>query len=62
MLSKVCNREDWYAITHTHFDTMKSSRDADNFIVGINFRRKGVTRNLFSKRKASLKYPKINSL
>ena len=31
-------------------------------VLGINFRRKAVTRNLFSKRKASSKYPKINSL
>ena len=29
------------------------------FVVRINFRRKVVTRNLFSKRTASLKYPKI---
>ena len=32
------------------------------FFVEIHFRRKAVTRNLFSKRKASSKYPKINSL
>ena len=32
------------------------------FVLGINFRRKAATRNLFSKRKASLKYLKINSL
>ena len=32
------------------------------FVVGINFRRKAVPRNLFSKKKAFSKYPKINSL
>ena len=31
-------------------------------VMGINFHRKAVNRNLSSKRKASLKYPKINSL
>ena len=36
MLSKVCKRKDRYAIAHTHFDTLKSSRDAVNFLVGIN--------------------------
>ena len=30
MLSKVCNREDWYAITHVRSNTMKSLRDAVN--------------------------------
>ena len=29
-LSKVCNREDRYAITHTYSDALKSSRDAVN--------------------------------
>ena len=60
--SKVCNREDRYAITHARSDTLKSSRDAVNFVVGINFRRKAATRKLFSKRKAFSKYPKISSL
>ena len=32
------------------------------FVVGINFCRKAAIRNLFSKRKASSKCPKINSL
>ena len=59
---KVCNREDRYAITHARSDTLKSSRDAVNFVVGINFRRKAATRKLFSKRKAFSKYPKISSL
>ena len=31
------------------------------FVVGINFRRKAVPRNLFSKKKAFSKHPKINS-
>ena len=60
--SKVCNCEGRYAITHARSDTLKSSRDAVNFVVGINFHRKVATRNLFSKRKASSKNPKINSL
>ena len=60
MLSKACN--DRYAITHARSDTLKSSRDALIFVVAINFHRKAATRNLFSKRKASSKYPKINSL
>ena len=51
--SKVCNCEDRYAITHARSDTLKSSSDAVNFVVGINFRRKAATKNLFSKRKAS---------
>ena len=41
---------------------LKSSRDAFNFVMGINFCRKAVSRNLFSKKKAFSKYPKINSL
>ena len=52
------NRDDRYAITHALFNTLKSLRDAVNVFVGINFCRKAVTRNLFSKRKASSKYPK----
>ena len=56
MLSKVCNHEDRYAITRARSDTLKSSRDA------VNFCRKVVNRNLFSKRKASSKHPKMNSL
>ena len=32
--SKVCNREDRYAITHARSDTLKSSRDAVNFCCG----------------------------
>ena len=62
MLSKVCNCEDRYAITHARSDTLKSSRDAVYFVVGTNFHRKAATRNLFLRRKASSKYPKINSL
>ena len=31
MLSKVFNYKDQYAITHTRFDTLKSSRDIINF-------------------------------
>ena len=58
-LPRVCNCEDWYAITHAGYDTSKFSRDAINFVAAINFYRKEVTRNLFLKRKASLKYPKI---
>ena len=38
----LCNREGWYAITsaitHARSDSLKSSRDAVNFVVGINFR------------------------
>ena len=62
MLSKVCNREDRYAITHACFDTLKSSHDAVNFVVGIDFVGTQLTRNLFSKRKVFSKYTKINSL
>ena len=43
-------------------NTLKSSHDTVNFVVGINLRRKAVTRNLFSNRKTSSKYPKIKSL
>ena len=32
------------------------------FVVGINFRRKAFPKNLFSKKKAFSKYPKVNSL
>ena len=60
MLYKVCNCEDRYAITvHMHG---KSSCVLLIFVVGINFLRKAVTRNLFSKWKASSKYLKINAL
>ena len=62
MLFRVCNHEDWYAITYTRSDSLKSSRDAFNYVVRINFRRKVVPRNLFSKKKAFSKYSKINSL
>ena len=58
LLSKVCNCEDQYAITHAHSNALKSSRDA---VMGIYFCRKAVTRNLFLKRKASSKYPKIKN-
>ena len=60
MLCRVCNHEGWYAITHTRTDSLKSSHDAVNFVLG--FRRKAVPRNLFLKKKAFSKYPKINSL
>ena len=60
MLCRVCNREGWYAIVLAHSDSLKSSHDAVNFVVGINFHRKAVPRNLFSK-KAFSKYPKLNS-
>ena len=43
MLSKVCNCEDRYAITHARSDTLKSSRDAVYFVVGTNFHRKAAT-------------------
>ena len=43
-------------------NSLKSSRDAFNFVVGINFCRKEVSRNLFLKNKDFSKYPKINSL
>ena len=45
MLSKVCNREDLYAITHARFNTLKSTCDAIIYGVGINFCRKAVTMN-----------------
>ena len=48
--------------THTRSDTPNPQVTLWSFVVGINFHRKEVTRNLFSKGKASLKYPKINSL
>ena len=32
--SKVCNREDRYAITHARSNTLKSSHDAVNFWCG----------------------------
>ena len=62
LLCRVCNREGWYAITHACSDSLKFSRDTVNFCCGIDFRRKAVHRNLFSKKKAFSKYPKINSL
>ena len=62
MLCRVCNREGWYAIIHARSNSLKFSRDAVNFVVGINFRRKAVPRNLFWKKKAFSKYSKINSL
>ena len=34
MLSKVCNGEHWYAITHTGSDTLKSSCDTVNCCCG----------------------------
>ena len=33
MLSKVCNPEDRYAITHVRFDTLKSSCDTVQFLL-----------------------------
>ena len=42
-----------------HDPILESLRDAVNFAVAINFLRKAVTRNSFSKRKAPSKYPKI---
>ena len=36
MLSKVSKHKDWYAIAQAHSDTLKSSHDAVNFLVGIN--------------------------
>ena len=51
-LFKVCNREDRYAITHA---PMHCNPHVTLLIVvmGINFHRKAVTRNLFLKRKTS---------
>ena len=62
MLCRVCNRKGWYDIVLARSTSLKSSCDPVNFVVGINFRRKAVPRNLFSKKKAFSKYPKINSL
>jgi len=56
VLSRVCNREDRYAITHPRFSALKSSRNTD---MGINFCRTAVTRNLLSKREISSKYLKF---
>ena len=47
-------------IKHARSDTVNPHVTQFIFIVGINFRRKAVARNLLSKMKASLKYPKIN--
>ena len=62
VFSRVCNRKDRCAITHALSDALRSSLDTFNFFVGINFRRKAVSRNLFLRRKASSNYPKINFL